>query len=250
MTEWFENGRFWEALYPAMFGEAMLARSPEEVEKVCANVGFTGGDVLDLCCGPGRHSVAFAQRGARVTGVDRTPFLFDKARARGRQEGVEVEWVLEDMRRFVRPGAFDLAINLFTSFGYFEDESDNLLALRNVHEDLRAGGALVMDVVAKEWIARVFQPCTVSDLADGRSLIQRHEVLDDWPRMRNEWILLDGEHAERFRFAHTIYSGRELKALLLEAGFSEVRLFGTLTGDPYGQASSRLVALARKAAHA
>ena len=249
MTEWFENQRFWEALYPAMFGEGKFAAAPEQVESICALTGFTSGDVLDLCCGPGRHSVAFAQRGARVTGVDRTPFLLDKARERGRQAEVEVEWVLEDMSRFIRPAAFDLALSLFTSLGYFEDENDNLRVLRNVHESLRPGGAFVVDVVSKEWLARGFQSCTANDQPDGSVLIQRHEIRNDWTRMGNEWILLNGDRAERFRFSHAVYTGRELKTLLLEAGFAEVRVFGTLTGEPYGLGGSRLVAVARQAAH-
>ena len=61
------------------------------------------------------------------------------------------------MRSFVRPDAFHLALSLFTSFGYFEDECDDLQVLRNVHRSLKPQGVLVMDVVSKERLAKVFQ---------------------------------------------------------------------------------------------
>ena len=69
--------------------------------------------------GPGRHVAALAKRGFRVTGVDLSPFLLRRAQELAQRESFGIEWVQEDMRSFLRPEAFDLAISLFTSFGYF-----------------------------------------------------------------------------------------------------------------------------------
>src|SRR5687767_12212087 len=120
MAEWFEDESFWEDFYPTMFGEERFEAATEQVEKILALTAFQGRDVLDLCCGPGRHSVLLAKRGFRVTAVDRTPFLLDKAKERGEADDAQVEWVLQDMRDFARPNSFDLVLNLFTSFGYFD----------------------------------------------------------------------------------------------------------------------------------
>ena len=98
--------------------------------------------MLDLCCGPGRFSIELAKRGFRVTGVDRTRFLLGKAKSREKKAGVKVEWVESDMRDFVRPGAFDLALSMFTSFGYFDDKADDLRVLRQVCESLKPGGEI------------------------------------------------------------------------------------------------------------
>ena len=73
-----------------------------------------------------------------------------------------------------------------------------------------------------------------------------HEIFDDWTRIRNEWILIKGNRAKRFKFHHTLYSGQELKNLMLGAGFAEVKLFGDFDGHPYGPDAPRLVAVARK----
>src|SRR5689334_3318427 len=116
-TEWFANEAFWQETYSFMFPDTRLAAAPSEVEQIITLSGRDKGRVLDLACGPGRHSVAFARRGFRVTGVDRSPFLLERARANARDADVDVEWIESDMRDFRRPDAFDLAICLFTSFG-------------------------------------------------------------------------------------------------------------------------------------
>ncbi|WP_041076350.1 class I SAM-dependent methyltransferase [Thermotoga caldifontis] len=58
------------------------------------------------------------------------------------------------MRDFVRPGYFDLVINMFTSFGYFKDQEDNLRVLRNIKESLKSNGKLLMEMVSKEALLR------------------------------------------------------------------------------------------------
>lgn len=245
--EWFDDTEFWKMFYPYMFTERRFADSVEQVEKLLALTAFEGHTVLDLCCGPGRHSVLLAQHGFAVTGVDRTEFLLEKARARAIEANVTIEWVQDDMRRFVRPETFDLAINLFTSFGYFDDKDEDLQVLRNLHQSLRPGGTLVIDVMSKERLARVYQPATVGEEADGALFIQRHEIFDDWTRIRNEWSLVRDGIMRSFRFHHTVYSGQELKDRLHASGFDTVRLYGDLDGAEYGINASRLVAVARKA---
>ena len=181
-----------------------------------------------------------------MTGVDLSSFLLRKARERARAEGVHVEWVREDMHRFVRPDSFDLVVSLFTSFGYFESRDDDLAVLRNVHGSLRSGGALVIEIAGREALARGFQPTTSKELADGSLLVERHEVIDDWTRIRNHWIVIENGTATTFRFEVAIYSGQELKALLRKAGFANVHLYGAYDARAYGLKAERLVAIARK----
>ena len=126
MPDWFEDEAFWDKLYPFLFTDRKLEAAEAEVESVLELAGIHQGDVLDLACGPGRHSVALAKKELRVTGVDLSSVLLRRARERGLADNVDVEWVQEDMRRFVRPESFDLAISLFTSFGYFESRDDDL----------------------------------------------------------------------------------------------------------------------------
>lgn len=244
--EWFENKEFWVELYPFLFSERRLQYAEKEVELILSLVQNRVHSVLDLCCGPGRHSVALAKRGFQVTGIDITASYLDKAKERAAREGVEVEWVLEDMRSHLRRGAYDLVLSLFTSFGYFESEEDNLRVLQNVHKSLRASGTLVMDLVSKEWLTNDFKESMSYRAADWSVLVQRPRISDQTRRVQNEWIITKDGKTKSFAFSHAIYSGMELRAHLLNAGFQSIRLYGDLEGNKYGCGSKRLVALATR----
>jgi SAM-dependent methyltransferase len=238
---WFEDDEFWREFFPVMFPEERFAAASGQVEQILKLTGVQSGAVLDLCCGPGRHSQEFAQRGFAVSGVDKSEFLLQQAKARAK---APVEWVHQDMRDFRREGAFDLACSLFTSFGYFESEEDNLQVLRNVHTSLRPGGVFVLELLGKERLARIRKDSIVTDYPDGTTWVQRPQVRDDWCRIENEWLLIKGDGARRFSFQHWIYSARELKDLLLLSGFAKVDVFGDLGGSPYGLDALRLIAVA------
>lgn len=244
--DWFENEDFWQDFYAYMFSAERFAAAKDEVSQIMALTQCGGGRLLDLCCGPGRHSVEFAHRGFQVTGVDRSAFLLNRAREHASQSNVAVEWVEEDMRTFVRPGQFDLACCLFTSFGYFDTEQDDLKVLRNIQQSLKKGGVAIIDVIGKERLARVWQSAMCFELSDGSLLLQRPEIRDDWCRVRTEWILMKDGRTRNFTFEHNLYSGRELKDRLLSSGFEQVQLFGSLAGAPYDLNPLRLVAVARK----
>jgi SAM-dependent methyltransferase len=246
MSEWFENEALWESLYPFLFPPERFAIAGEQIEKILRLTNFKGRDVLDLCCGPGRHSVALAHKGFTVTGVDRSALFLAKAKAHATAQQVEVEWVEKDMRQFVRPEAYDLMLNLQTSFGYFDNKAEDLQVLHHLYESLRSGGVFFIEMVGKEFVAKVFQPTTSQELPDGSLLVQRHEIIDDWSRVRNEWIVVRGDKAEVFRFQHTLYSAQELKDRLQQSGFQRIQMWGDLDGNEYGTNAQRLVAAAWK----
>ena len=246
MPEWFENEALWESLFPFTFPPERFDIAEEQIEKVLKLTECKGRDILDLCCGPGRHSVALAKKGFTVTGVDRSSFLLAKAKARAEEQQVTMEWVEEDMRTFVRPAAFDLVLNMFTSFGYFENKADDLQVLRNVYKSLRPGGVFFIDMAGKEVVAKWFHSTDSQKLPDGSLLVQRHEIVDDWSRIRNEWVVVKQDKTEVFRFQHTIYSAQELKDRLYQSGFQRVQMWGDLDGNEYGAIAQRLVASAWK----
>jgi SAM-dependent methyltransferase len=243
---WFEDEHLWESTYPFMFAEERFTSAEAEVGELQKLTGSPFHRVLDLCCGPGRHSIPLARLGAEVTAVDRSPFLLEKARSRAALENLHIEWVQEDMRSFVRPGEFDLVINLFTSFGYFGNVEEDLTVLRNVFRSLAPGGFFVIDVMGKEIVARSFTPSAVDKQPDGSVLVQTREITNDWYRIRSHWFLIRGRNVTEVHFDNALYSGRELADLLMKAGFGTVKLFGSLQGIPYDLKAQRLVAVAMK----
>jgi SAM-dependent methyltransferase len=244
--EWFDNNTFWRELYPFMFQDQRFAAASVEIQNVLSLTQPNGKSALDLCCGPGRCSIALAQAGFQVTGVDRTEFLLNKARLRAREARVKIEWVRMDMRDFIRPDAFNLVLSMFTSFGYFDNKLEDLEVLRHMLTSLKPGGVCLIDVTGKEWLAKVFQPTTSDLLPDGTKLIQRHKIFDEWTRVQNEWTLIRKGKAKTFKFHHTIYSGQELRDRMEQIGFTDVKLFGSFEGDEYGQNAQRLIAAGYK----
>ncbi|MGH7830499.1 MAG: hypothetical protein ACREP8_10015 [Candidatus Binatia bacterium] len=86
----------------------------------------------------------------------------------------------------------------------------------------------------------------LTQMPEGSLRVERHEIFDDWSRIRNEWIFIKDGRTKVFRFHHTIYSGQELKDRLYRVGFKRVKLFGDLDGNEYGVQAKRLVAAAWK----
>ena len=244
--EWFDDDSFWRETYPIMFTKERFDDAAEQVRNALKLTRPKGKNALDLCCGPGRCSIALAKEGFKVTGVDRTKFLLDKAKEKATAADVKIEWVLQDMRDFVRPGSFDLVLSMFTSFGYFDEKREDIKVLENIFASLKPGGACLIDVIGKEYLAKVFQPTTSDALPDGTRLVQRHEVFDDWTRIRNEWILIHKGRSKSFTFHHTVYSGQELRERMESVGFRDIKLYGNLAGEVYGPDAERLIAVGRK----
>lgn len=245
--EWFDDESFWREFYPFMFPEQRFAAAAEQMKKALALTKPSGKSVLDLCCGPGRCSIALAKKGYVVTGVDRTKYLLDKARTNAKAVNTKIEWIQKDMRDFLRESSFDLVLSMFTSFGYFDDPREDLGVLNNVLTSLKPGGTCLMELLGKEFLAKIFQPTISSVLPDGTIVVQRHEIFDDWTRVRNEWLLIKKSQVKRFRFHHRVYSGQELRTLMEHAGFVAVKLYGDLDGNAYGTNAERLIAVGRKA---
>lgn len=247
MSPWYEDDDFWTAFYPAMFHTGRWADAVGEIQAALVLLNLDApADILDFCCGPGRHALALAQLGHRVTGVDRTAPYLEIARKKAQTAGVSVAFERADVRRFRRDRAFDAAVSLYTSFGYFDDPEDDRKALENIHASLKPGGKVLMDMMGKEVIARAFQPRSWSEPEPGLLFLEERAVENGWERIANRWVLLrDGKQREK-RFAIRMYSGVELQALMLAVGFSRVDLYGSLSGDPYDQNARRLVAVGTK----
>jgi SAM-dependent methyltransferase len=247
MAYWHEQDAFWETM--PMFSERLWEIAPQQVDAILSLLGLEpGAAILDLPCGVGRHSLELARRGYRVTGVDRTEAYLETARQKAAAEGLDVEWIQSDMRAFVRPEAFDVVLNLFTSFGYFEDPAEDRRVAENLCRSLRPGGVMVMEMMGREVLARIFVPRDWQELPDGTLFLQERQVVRDWSWMENRWILVkpDGKRSE-YMVSHRLYDGVGLRALLLEAGFAEVELYGGIEGTPYDTEAKRLAAIARKA---
>lgn len=243
---WHEDDHFWKTFYPILFNEKRWSGAQGEIDKATALLDISPpARICDLCCGPGRHSLELVHRGFSVTAVDRTALYLKRAKEKSDAEGLTVEFVQEDMRCFCRPASYDAVINLWSSFGYFEDPEDDRKVLFNIYRSLVNGGKLLMDLVGKEVLARVFRERDWHE-ENGIIMMEERKVNRDWSWIENRWILLKGETRKEFKVAHRLYSATELSSLLKKCGFRSVNVYGNFEGKPYDQKAQRLVVVAEK----
>ena len=241
--DWYLDDAFWRNFGSLMFNADTFARGAEEVQQLLALVGGQPRSVLDLGCGPGRHALPLADAGLEVTAVDTSPSLLEALAAARGERAIEI--VEADMREFVRPGAFDLVIVLWTSFGYFTEESDHARVLDRIRRSLQPGGRLVLDLVGLEYLCRNLQPVHLTEYEDGRVLVERPDLIEDMTRLDNEWMLIDGDAVHYHDFSHRVWSAGEIRSLLARCGFRDIRLYGGYDGETYDLEAERLIVVAQ-----
>lgn len=202
----------------------------------------SGSHVLDLACGKGRHSRILHAMGYRVDGVDLSPASVAEAR---KTTAPGLHFRTGDMRQPQGSGNYDLVLNLFTSFGYFESEEENLLTLRSIAASLRPGGLLVIDYFnAERAIA---------------GLIPLQETIKGGIRFRIEKSVENKVICKRISFrdeGRDWFFEERVQALcepdfrryFEKTGFEVVLLSGNYALEPFRVSESdRLIAVARKA---
>ncbi|MFC4589898.1 class I SAM-dependent methyltransferase [Sphaerisporangium corydalis] len=243
---WYEDLNLWSGFAEVLFTPER-ARLAAGVVATSPLFAFAPGSrVLDQCCGVGVYTAPLACHGYQVTGVDLHPELLEQAAAVCEEAGVKATFVRADVREHVSPGAFDVVVNMYTSFGYFEDHDDNLQVLRNAHRSLAPGGRLIVDLLSKEMYASWAGTPKIVDVPGGM-VVMRDRILDDWARYRTDWTLVRGNVAEHASLTCYVYSAAELRSMFELAGFEEIECFGDLDGRPYDGAATRLIVRGTKA---
>ena len=127
--------------------------------------------ILDLACGKGRHAIYLNQQGFNVTGVDLSPQSIAFAK---QFENEKLHFEVQDMREVYKPDHFDFVLNLFTSFGYFASETENVVALKAIAESVKPGGKLVIDFLNAEKVVANLVPEETKILEGVTFHITRH----------------------------------------------------------------------------
>jgi len=251
MNDWFENESFWTQYAPIMFDTKRWAEAPTVAREILAIAAREYPQpekeltVLDAGCGLGRIAVELAAAGARVTGVDIIRPFLAAAQDSADAEGVSIEWVEADLRQFVRPSAFDLAINVYTSFGYCKTPQEDLLILKNIAQCLKPQGIFILEMLGREIAVRDFTKGEQFERA-GYTVCTEFTVEGAWEGLRSRWILYaDGTVAADHCFVQRLYSAVELKALMLSAGFKTVAIYGDFHYSPYNETARTMVLVGR-----
>jgi SAM-dependent methyltransferase len=230
---------FWRRCVPV---EATAA----EVDFIESQLGLVrSARVLDVPCGSGRHALALVARGHAVLGVDISAEAVEHARraaAAAAAAAVSVQWMVGELRQVPRDASFDAAICMGNSFGYLDlsGTRDFVAALAGA---VRPGGGLVIDYgAAAESLLPGFADNKPRDITAGDIHVtgsNRYDVANS--RLLSRYVFSRGEQRVEAIALHHVYTVAQLRGLLLDAGFANIRLYNGPEGKPFEVGCGRLM---------
>ena len=140
--EWFKDW-FNTSYYHKLYQHRDESEAHRFIDHLCAYLKIKkGSKILDLACGKGRHALHLAKKGYNTTGVD----LSEESISKAKEHAIEnANFEVHDMRETFIEKEFDYVFNLFTSFGYFEADEENLKVLKAAAANLKSEGIFVLD---------------------------------------------------------------------------------------------------------
>lgn len=221
-------------------------RDEQEAETFISNLlGYikpeTTSTIMDLACGAGRHSMFLASKGFDVTGVDLSIKSIRKAKL---AESDNLHFYQHDIRNYFRINYYNYIFNFFTSFGYFDHESDNIKTLRAANWGLKNGGVLVIDFLNIHTVLQKLVPQETKQI-DGVTFNIQRSFFND--RIVKEIEIIDGDKVGHFTETVQALALEDFEGYFAKTGFVLEKTFGDYQLNPYQpELSDRLILVARK----
>lgn len=207
----------------------------------------TKSKVLDIACGSGRHSLELARRGFDVTGFDLSKFLINEAKKnlkRSKEKDLKLKFLIKDMRDFNFKNSFEIAVNIFTSFGYFEDDKENFKVIKNVSDSLKKGGYFVFDFINKKYLEKNIVPYSKSRKGI-YTVIQNRKIENGF--VKKDIQIKKGNKISEFNEILKLYSVIEFKKVFESYNLKIQNLYGDYFGNKFSEnKSQRLIIIAKK----
>lgn len=241
--EWYEKA--FDQYYPILYSH----RDDGEAARVLSTFGayFAGrSPILDLASGDGRYLDVLLAAGYEAFGLDLSPYLLQKAIDRPGHRGRVVQ---ADMRALpFADGAFGGVINMFTSFGYFPADTDNLLVFREVQRVLNPSGVFLFDFINAGKISEALLEETRRE-SRGHDIHERRKVTDYGKYLVKSVDIKNQETGERASFQERLrlYTREDLATMFRSAGMHIVQVFGDYEGNDFVDGvSERVIVVAEK----
>ncbi len=247
-----------EPWYKSFFGQDYLdvygssfsrQRAETEAGFVARTLGLQpGAEVLDLCCGQGRHAVELARQGCVVTALDLSSEYLDLAREAAREAGVSLQTVHADMRELPFSDRFEAVINMFSSFGYLESEAEDECVLAAIRGALKPGGVALLDLLNRDWVIANYETEDSHTDADGTRYLEHRRLDLETSRNHVSFTVVAPDGTSREVGGHHIrlYTLREVRRMLDAAGLVYEGVYGGYEDEPYGIETRRMIVVARR----
>lgn len=199
-----------------------------------------GSSFLDIACGKGRHAKNIFDQGYNVVGYDLSQNSINEAK---KLEKTNLRFYQHDMRKLLWTNYFDYALNLFTSFGYFDSELDEKKAINSAVKSLKPNGTLVIDFLNREKVIAGLIP-NETKIINGTSYDIKKEIIN------NQVIKTITYHKEgeelKYHEKVKLLGLDDFKKYLNEVGFEISAIFGDYDLSLFDkETSNRLIIVAR-----
>ena len=239
-TQWFKNW-FNSPYYHILYNQRNTAEAEGFINHLVKFLHLPKEvQLLDIACGRGRHAIYLHKKGFNVTGIDLSVANIAFAKP---YENNKLHFFVHDMRQLLYQTYFDAAFNLFTSFGYFEEEEEHIKALRSFNRVLKPGGLLILDYFNS---SKVMYTLIGNELRtiDNINFHIRRSV--EGNRVIKQIDFTDGQHYH-FKESVRLFTFDDFKRLFSESGFMIDSYFGSYQLDPFDQENAdRLIFICKK----
>jgi cyclopropane fatty-acyl-phospholipid synthase-like methyltransferase len=244
MKEWFKDW-FNTEEYLSVYRHRNDEDAVKLVNLILNNVEIKlGSNVIDLASGAGRHSILFAEKGFNVTSVDLSENLLEVARKTSEKLGLKINFVNADLRNFCITSRFDLAVNLFTSFGYFNSDKQNYSLFSTAYNLLNDNAFFVLDFFNSNYIRNNLVEHS-EDSKNGKWIIQERKIFQD--RVIKNIKISNNGNSKSFMESVRLYTQEELISAVQTCGFNVEKTFGDYDGNNFDlDSSGRIIIISRK----
>ncbi len=219
-----------------------------EAEFVIEAMGLSpGAQVLDIGCGYGRHAMELAARGFHVVGLDLSTPLLVRGGEEAMRRGLEINFVRGDMRELDFDAQFDGAYCLFSTFGYFDDET-NKKTVSNIARALKPGGRVMIEILNRDYVIADL-PTRVWWEGEGCVVLEEVELNYFSSRIQvNRSVVFDDGRQLEQEISVRAYSLHEVGKLMHAAGFRVLEVSGGYhtRGRFFGNQSRHIIVLAER----
>ena len=191
-----------------------------------------GGKILDLACGRGRHSIYLNKLGFDVTGIDLSEQSITAAKS---YENDSLRFVVHDMTK-PYPDQFDAVFNLFTSFGYFEDDSCNLKTIKAIKSELNTNGFGVIDFMNVDYVIENLIAENTKNV-EGIDFLQKRYVADGY--ITKDISFRDDGKSYSFQERVKALTLNDFESLFAKAGVHLLDIFGNYRLESFDKNSSK-----------
>lgn len=239
--KWFESW-FDSPYYHVLYQNRNDEEAEFFIDNICAHLRIPiEANLLDVACGKGRHAIYLNKKGYRVTGIDLSPASIAAAQL---FKNDRLQFDVHDIREVFRPAEFDIALNLFTSFGYFDTYDEHVNALKALSQSLKPNGLLILDYLNTEKAIQSLNRKEVKQL-DGIDFHISREIVSD--RIVKHIHFQDQAHEYTFQERVKAFTYADFEDLFTRSGFKIMECFGDYSLNQFDpKTANRLIFICQK----